>query len=62
MVDISRLIAKPVNKLRELWPTIFHPDQLAFPWGAGKRLRKRRKSKKDQNVHANIQRDPPAKS
>ena len=60
MVDIGHLIAKPKNKLRELWPTIFHPLQLAFPWGSGTRLRRKRKSKKDQNVHASLQRDPPA--
>lgn len=26
------------------WPTIWHRDQLPFPWGSAKRLRKERKA------------------
>lgn len=26
--------------MRSDWPTLWHKDQLAFPWGAAKRLRK----------------------
>jgi len=26
---------------QEVWPTLWHKDQLPFPWGAAKRLRRR---------------------
>jgi hypothetical protein len=26
---------------QEVWPTLWHKDQIPFPWGGAKRLRKR---------------------
>ena len=43
--------AEPAPKVagqRLSWPTIWHADQLPFPWGGAKRLRKPRVKAEDE--------------